>query len=98
THTQLHHPAGKSELLELLLQQLNAWYLKLQQLQYAALDEAYWSQLWLRERPHTFWQADTAGNEVQITGRIVGISPQGLLNLETEAGIRQFDLKQIRFG
>lgn len=91
-NAHLPNPLPKSMILTTLLDHLNAAYLQLQQQLYARMAEDYLSRLYLRGVPHVFTVEDQP-----LPGTILGISPEGLLEVETDAGIRRFDLKQIAF-
>lgn len=83
---------SKEMLLELLSSKLEAYYLKLKSNRISDLDGAYLQELYLYETP-ALYEVDSR----QFTGIISGVSETGKLQIKTETGIREFDLKEIRF-
>ena len=88
--TQKEH--DKEDLLELLSSKLEAYYLKLKSNKIKELDSAYLQQLYQYEAPAKY-ETDSG----QFAGIISGVSETGKLQIKTETGIREFDLKEIRF-
>jgi len=80
------------KLTETLLECLEKRYVELQKNPRNLLQQEYWQQL-LGFGEYRFYEVD---NEV-IEGKIVGTDDYGRLQLETQTGLRVFDLKQIRF-
>lgn len=88
--TQKEH--NKEDLLELLSSKLEAYYLKLKSNKIKELDSAYLQQLYQYEATAKY-ETDSG----QFTGIISGVSETGKLQIKTETGIKEFDLKEIRF-
>ncbi|MCK6648571.1 MAG: biotin--[acetyl-CoA-carboxylase] ligase [Bacteroidia bacterium] len=83
---------SKEMLLELLSSKLEAYYLKLKSNRISDLNATYLQQLYQYETPALY-----ETNSGQFTGIISGVSDTGKLQIKTETGIREFDLKEIRF-
>jgi BirA family biotin operon repressor/biotin-[acetyl-CoA-carboxylase] ligase len=83
---------GLSQLLEQLLQCLEARYLQLRQGNLNALREEYLQQLYWRGEDHVF----TSGG-ISIQGKITGIDESGRLAMDTVEGVRSFDIKEISY-
>jgi len=94
--TSLKLATGKTydlnKLLNLLLIQLDAYYLKLKNEEYDLLKSNYVEKLfWLHEE-HTF------GSQLgEFQGTIIGIDDYGRLKVEADNQVKVFDLKEIRF-
>jgi BirA family biotin operon repressor/biotin-[acetyl-CoA-carboxylase] ligase len=83
-------PLGQA--LESLMHQMNMYYEKFSQRQYAELEALYYENLWGFEKVRNF--KDKNG---LFTGTITGITDVGLLQIDTAAGIREYDIKEISF-
>lgn len=63
----------------------------------ARIDKLYASQLWRKDEMNRFEDL-TSGSPVVIDGIIRGVSPLGLLRVETEkGGLKEFAFRQIRY-
>lgn len=80
------------QVLERLLECIEACYLQLRHGAFAALKESYESNLYWKDEPHTF----TAGDEI-FKGIIRGIDAGGQLHVDSERGPRHFGIKQVRY-
>ncbi|MBN8695695.1 MAG: biotin--[acetyl-CoA-carboxylase] ligase [Bacteroidetes bacterium] len=83
---------SKEMLLELLSSKLEAYYLKLKSNRISDLDAAYLKQLYQFETP-ALYETDSG----QFIGTLSGVSETGKLQIIMGTGIREFDLKEIRF-
>lgn len=79
------------ELLERLFSHLEGWYLQLKSGRYKAIDTSYHEHLYLKDEFRLFKDAK---GEV-FKGSILGVSLEGLLQVETSDGLRQFMFKEI---
>ncbi|MBX3102166.1 MAG: biotin--[acetyl-CoA-carboxylase] ligase [Bacteroidetes bacterium] len=89
------HTGGRvsiATVLDALVHKLNAYYLLLQTQRYHVLDEYYHLHLYLRQRPHIF-----TVQGAPLPGVIQGVDADGQLLVQTEAGLRAFQLKEITF-
>jgi BirA family transcriptional regulator, biotin operon repressor / biotin---[acetyl-CoA-carboxylase] ligase len=85
---------NKTELLENICSKLEKWYLRLKEQKEAQIDEAYLKLMFgINEFAHF---ADNNGSH--FSGRIIGVSQKGKLEVELETKIvKEFDIKEIKF-
>lgn len=88
----LHKDYDLSLLLADLCQSIEARYLQLRSGRLSELDADYLKHLYLRDVPAAF----RIGNEL-LEGRIIGISENGQLMVQTQDGMRFFGNKEIEF-
>lgn len=86
------HTFELKTLAEALLECLEKRYLELPRNSRSALQAEYWSQLLGFNEQRTF---EAAGET--FTGKITGTDIYGRLQIETAAGPRTFDLKEVKF-
>lgn len=93
--TSLHNITGKSHDLESLLARLvrsiESRYVQLKKGGNDAMREEYLSNLYWFGEDHIFRK------EIPFMGRIVGISKEGRLQIETKKGIETFAMKEVHF-
>jgi BirA family biotin operon repressor/biotin-[acetyl-CoA-carboxylase] ligase len=82
----------REELINLLLQKLEARYFQLKKGQKSKLKRAYIAKLYWKGELHVFQSEGTYFN-----GRIIDVEPSGKLKIEVEDGIRLFDFKEVQF-
>ncbi len=70
------------------------WYLKLRSRQQASIDKSYYEALYRRGELALFEDV-TEGNVFE--GTIVGTSSTGKLKIVTSEGIREFNIKEVKF-
>jgi BirA family biotin operon repressor/biotin-[acetyl-CoA-carboxylase] ligase len=78
--------------LPLLLEKLEARYLQLRAGNLQTLREDYLAKLFWKDAAHIFAAAAT-----EFAGVIQGIDDAGRLQVQTETGLRTFDLKEIQY-
>lgn len=81
-------------LLGTLCQQLERHYLALKNQRYQALETAYLQHLY---RYQTWCSFRRKPSNQPFRGKIIGVSPTGLLQVQTATGVELFDLKGIAF-
>ncbi|WMJ75441.1 biotin--[acetyl-CoA-carboxylase] ligase [Cytophagaceae bacterium ABcell3] len=79
------------EVLEILLGNIEKWYLALMQKKYKNIQENYLSKMFRINEKHLY------RSDGIFEGTIRGIDPTGKLAVETEVGIRYFCLKEIEY-
>lgn len=96
TATSLRLVAGHEFILQTcfttLLSHLESRYLMLRSGKYQGLEQDYLQHLYQRNEVRTYEH-----NHQKFTGIILGIDDWGKLMIETEAGVRSFDLKEVAF-
>lgn len=88
----LHEHVNLVSLLAEICSQTEAAYLKFREGRYPELREEYLEILYLYRE----WAAYRQNGE-NFSGKITGISPQGKLMMETGAGLREYNFKEIEF-
>jgi BirA family biotin operon repressor/biotin-[acetyl-CoA-carboxylase] ligase len=81
-----------SEVLNKLLENMEAYYLKLLRLQFEELTQCYLTHLFRFNEAHLF----KSENE-SFTGTITGLDDNGRLIISTEKGLRAFSFKEVEF-
>lgn len=81
-----------NEVFELLIECVEACYLRLRNGHYESLKNLYEEFLYWKGELHTF----AAGDEL-FQGRIRGIDPAGQLQIESEGEVRSFGVRQVRY-
>lgn len=82
-------------LLSALCQQIEYHYLALKNQRYQALEQAYRQRLYGYQRWRTFQRLPQGD---RFRGKIIGITPQGLLQVKTAQEVETYDMKAIRFA
>ncbi|HEY0175131.1 MAG TPA: biotin--[acetyl-CoA-carboxylase] ligase [Pedobacter sp.] len=88
----LHHHVNLISLLTQICSHIEAAYLKLRTGKYDNLREEYLNFLYRYNV-----KADYRQNGQIIEGKIIDVSPRGILSLETERGIMTYNFKEIEF-
>ena len=84
----------RSMLLERLCVHLEKWYFKLKEQKLDLIDDNYLNCLFGIRQSVNF----TDSNNVSFVGKILGVTKNGLLNLElTDLSVKKFDIKEIKF-
>ena len=95
--TSLSLELGKDLDLELvfekLFEKLNQYYLQLRTRNFDLLNKAYHQRLFGFRQMRSFQTPDNQ----RFKGQIIGTSPFGKLLIETETGVREFDMKEVGF-
>lgn len=82
---------ARENILEALLQRMEARYLQLKGGDRQKVREEYYQHLYWWNEEHVFQSRDF------FTGRITGIDGQGRLGIEAGVNIHYFDIKEVRF-
>lgn len=82
------------EVAAYLFECLERRYLQLKSGQRAAIKSEYEEHLWLRGKTARFVR-NAEGSEFE--GTILGVSERGMLQIETETGVEEFEVKALRF-
>jgi len=82
------------ETLSSLCQHLEYWYLRLKKGQWEEIHAEYVMRLYGFGEIRTFARK----NGTRFQGRIVGVAQNGYLQVETENGLQEFEMKEIRFS
>jgi BirA family biotin operon repressor/biotin-[acetyl-CoA-carboxylase] ligase len=91
----IHRETDLSRVHDDLFRHLETTYLQLRLGKYAALERDYLEHLYRWGKWSPF---EKVASQEQFLARINGLSPQGKLQLETEAGEQlEFGLKEVRF-
>ena len=77
----------------ILYSKMDQYYLQLRTRNFELIDKAYHQRLYQKEV--TAFYQDTDRNV--FSGKIIGTTPTGKLNIETSEGLRTFDLKEVSF-
>ena len=84
----------RSMLLERLCVHLEKWYFKLKEQKLDLIDDNYLNCLFGIRQSVNF----TDSNNVSFVGKILGVTKNGLLNLELpDLSVKKFDIKEIKF-
>jgi BirA family biotin operon repressor/biotin-[acetyl-CoA-carboxylase] ligase len=82
-------------ILEKLCVNLEKWYFKLKEQKLTLIDECYLNCLFGMQQTLNF----TDANQVNFTGKILGVTKGGQLNIElTDLSTKKFDIKEIKFS
>ena len=85
----------RNVILERLCVNLEKWYFKLKEQKFALIDDNYLSCLFGMKQSLNF----TDSNQISFVGKILGVTKNGLLNLELpDLSIKKFDIKEIKFS
>lgn len=85
----------RNMILEKLCVNLEKWYFKLKEQKLTLIDERYLNCLFGMQQNMSF----TDANQVSFTGKILGVTKNGLLNVElADLTIKKFDIKEIKFS
>jgi BirA family biotin operon repressor/biotin-[acetyl-CoA-carboxylase] ligase len=85
----------RNTLLERLCVNLEKWYFKLKEQKLTLIDESYLNCLFGLQQTLKFIDA----NLVSFTGKILGVTKEGLLNIElADLTTKKFDIKEIKFS
>lgn len=85
----------RNMILEKLCVNLEKWYFKLKENKLTLIDESYLNCLFGIHQTLNF----TDINQVSFTGKILGVTKEGLLNVElADLRIKKFDIKEIKFS
>ncbi len=76
-----------------LFVKMNQYYLQLKTRNFELIDKAYHQRLYQLNATAFYQDA----NRNTFTGKIIGTTPTGKLNIETAEGLRTFDLKEVSF-
>jgi BirA family biotin operon repressor/biotin-[acetyl-CoA-carboxylase] ligase len=79
---------------ERLFECLERRYLQLKSGNRAAIKSEYEANLWRRGERSRFVRSS---DDQEFEGKILGVTERGLLQVETESGIAEFEVKQLRF-
>ncbi len=82
------------ELAERLFECLERRYLQLKAGRRAEIKSEYEEQLWRRGESARYVRS---ANGLEFEGMLMGITEQGLLRLQTSAGVEEFEVKQLVF-
>lgn len=82
----------RSSEVQLILEFIEPRYLQLRRGDYSGLMEDYLTRLYRRNARHVF-----SSNDILFQGIIRGVDEWGKLRIETETGIRTFDVKEVRY-
>ena len=80
------------QVLETLMECIEAYYLMLRQGALESLKVSYEASLYWKDELHTFATA-----EETFKGIIKGVDADGQLQVESEGGVRHFNIKQVRY-
>lgn len=85
----------RNMILERLCVYLEKWYFKLKEQKLTFIDESYMNCLFGIHQTLNF----TDANHKSFSGKILGVTKGGLLNIELEdLSIKKFDIKEIKFS
>ncbi|MFN0035731.1 MAG: biotin--[acetyl-CoA-carboxylase] ligase [Saprospiraceae bacterium] len=82
------------EVAERLFECLEQRYLQLKAGHRSAIKAEYEQHLWRRGQPSRFVRSSDGS---ELSGIILGVTEQGLLRVEMERGVEDFELKQLKF-
>jgi len=96
--TSLNHLLNKDldtkEILELLCQKLEKWYLKLKEQKFELIDETYLNNLFGIKQTLPFENLD----KTVFEGKMIGVSKAGKLRIELPSfEVKEFDIKEVKF-
>ncbi len=80
------------EVLNTLLEYIEAYYLKLRELRFTALNQAYLNHLFRFKEEHFFKTAQET-----FSGTLIGVGDDGRLIIHTEKGLKLFNFKEVEF-
>lgn len=90
---QLGYEVAVLDVAQVLWQQVSHWYGTWIMGQNAAIRHAYLQNLWGYQQVVRYQLPDNDGT---YTGQLVGVDPNGLLQMHTQIGPQTFDLKEIK--
>ncbi len=83
---------NREELINLLLQKLEARYFQLQKKKMEYLRKEYLNSLYWKDEVHVY-----RANGMNFNGKIKGVENSGKLRIELDSGVRLFDFKEIEY-
>lgn len=83
---------SRKKCLQIILEHLDKWYLKLKQGKYKAIDEAYYQHLMAYQERFTFLEEGK-----QKEGKLLGVNKAGQLEVEENGQKRLFNFKDIEW-
>lgn len=87
------HDHNLDQVLESIFKHIEVWYLRMKTSNIALIDSRYLENLYLLNLPSTF----KSENDEDFQGTIIGVSPEGQLQIESNGKVKLFRFKEVKF-